>query len=123
MIRFIYFLFILVGCSNQEPQGIENINAEKLKELQQAGIPVIDIRTKKEYDQGHIPGVMHLDFFSSDFLEKIKAQDLSKPIVIHCASGGRSGKAAKMLQDAGFKMVYDYSGGFSDWKSKGLEIE
>ena len=48
---------------------------------------------------------------------------IDDPIVIHCASGGRSQKASDMLKEAGFKKVYDYSGGFTDWKAKGLEIE
>lgn len=123
MIRSIYFLLILFSCSSQEQGTIEKIDAEKLIELQTSGIEVIDVRTKNEYDQGHIPGVLLVDFLSSDFMQKMEARDKSVPIIIHCAVGGRSGKAASMLQNAGFKKVYDYSGGFSDWKSKGLEIE
>ncbi|MEP1032571.1 rhodanese-like domain-containing protein [Ekhidna sp.] len=123
MIRIIYFSIILIGCSSPPQEGIEIINAEKLIELQKAGTVVVDIRTLKEYDQGHLPGVIHIDFFSSDFLERIKEQDTSNPLIIHCASGGRSRKAAEMLQEAGFKLIYDYKGGFSDWKSKGLDIE
>ncbi|MEQ9467883.1 MAG: rhodanese-like domain-containing protein [Ekhidna sp.] len=124
MIRAIYFLFVLVGCSaatDQKPT--ELVNAEKLKQLQSEGVTVIDIRTRNEYDEGHIPGVLHVDFLAEGFIDEIKKQDVFKPIVIHCASGGRSGRASKMMEEVGFKTIYDYSGGFSDWKAKGLEIE
>ncbi|MEQ8906558.1 rhodanese-like domain-containing protein [Ekhidna sp.] len=121
--RTIYFLFVLLGCSTVSQEPIEIINAEKLISLKGRGVTVIDIRTPNEYENGHIPGVIHLDFMQSGFLDKIKEQKLNEPVIIHCASGGRSGKAAKMMKEAGFKKIYDYSGGFSDWKKKGLEIE
>ncbi|WP_436516272.1 rhodanese-like domain-containing protein [Ekhidna sp. To15] len=123
MIRSVYFLLVLFSCSSAEQQGIEQIDAQKLLELQESGFQVVDIRTKREYDQGHIPGVLHIDYLSNDFMQKMEGQDKSTPLIIHCASGGRSGKAASALQKAGFKLIYDYSGGFSDWKSKGLEVE
>ncbi|WP_370087127.1 rhodanese-like domain-containing protein [Ekhidna sp.] len=123
MIRTIYFLFALFACSAVEQEPIEVISANKLIELQKEGTVVVDIRTQEEYDEGHIPGVLHIDFLADGFLDRMKSQDMDAPIVIHCASGGRSGKASKMLSEAGFKKIYDYSGGFSDWKSNGLDIE
>lgn len=123
MIRSIYFLFVFFACSAVEQEPIEVISAEKLLELQREGVPVFDIRTQGEYDEGHIPGVIHIDFLADGFLERMKSHDIETPIIIHCASGGRSGKASKQLLEAGFKKVYDYSGGFSDWKSNGLDIE
>lgn len=123
MIRSIYFLIILFGCSNQSQEGISSISAEKLIELQKEGIPVVDVRTKGEFTQGHIPNALHIDFFSDDFVNRMQDIGMDDPIIIHCAVGGRSGKAAKTLKEAGFKRIYDYSGGFKDWKSKGYEIE
>ncbi len=123
MIRSIYFLIILFGCSDTSQNSIEYITAEQLIELQQEGVPIIDVRTKKEYDQGHIKGVFNVDFLSSDFINQMKKWNNNDPIVIHCAVGGRSGKAAKQLQKAGFTKIYDYSGGFKDWQSKGYDTE
>ena len=123
MIRTIYFLIVLFGCAAPAQEGIETIDAKKLIELQDSGVPVVDIRTLREFDQGHLPGVVHIDYRSQDFLQRMQDLDMSKPVIIHCASGGRSRNAAVMLQKAGFKTIYDYSGGFADWKSKGLKIE
>jgi len=124
MIRlFHYFvvLFVLLSCKQTNPH---QINADELKELQKEGIVVIDIRTKEEYQAGHIPGVqVNIDYLKSDFLEQMKkALNKGEPVIIHCARGGRSGKATKLLREEGFT-VYDYTGGFSDWKTRGEKVE
>ncbi|SNS69826.1 Rhodanese-related sulfurtransferase [Ekhidna lutea] len=123
MIRTLYFLFVLFGCSVNEQNTIEVVQSERVVELQKEGVIIVDIRTPEEYSKGHIPGVKHINFFESDFLEQMKGLGLDNPMIIHCASGGRSGKASKLLKEQGFKKVYDYSGGFSDWNSKGLKVE
>lgn len=121
--RIIYFLFVLLGCNTVSQESIEIIDAETLISLKEKGVKVIDIRTANEYNSGHISGVIHIDFMQNGFINKIKEQKLDEPVIIHCASGGRSAKAAKMMKEAGFTKIYDYSGGFSDWKNKGLKIE
>ncbi|MEQ6168583.1 rhodanese-like domain-containing protein [Ekhidna sp. MALMAid0563] len=123
MNKTIYFLIVMLSCSMSDQQSSGVISAEKLIELKAEGIKVVDIRTKGEYDQGHIPGVIHIDFLGDGFLERMKKEGTSEPIIIHCASGGRSAKAAKILKETGFERVYDYSGGFKEWSAKGLEIE
>jgi rhodanese-related sulfurtransferase len=123
MKQAIYFLFVLIGCSTASQDAIEVIDSEKLISLEKQGIVIIDIRTINEYENGHIPEVVHIDFMQNDFIDKIKEQNMDEPVIIYCASGGRSGKASKLMMEAGFKKIYDYSGGFSDWKRKGLEIE
>lgn len=121
--RAFYFAIVLLFCLGCQQQGIISIDAEKLTELQSDGILVVDIRTPEEYNQGHIPGVKLINFRDNDFLAQMNELDKSKPVIIHCARGGRSGNAANQLIKAGFTTIYDYSGGFNDWKAKGLEIE
>lgn len=123
MIRGIYFLLIVASCASANQEAVEIINAERLAELQTEGVLVFDIRTPDEYKNGHIPNVIHVNFFDTNFIEQVKELNLSESIVIHCASGGRSAKAAKKLSEAGFIKIYDYSGGFNDWSSKGLKVE
>ncbi len=123
MIRTLYFLILIYSCSSDFQDSIEVIEANKLSELKANGVLVVDIRTQQEYDQGHISGVEHVDFFRADFMEAMAQFDKNKPMIIHCAKGGRSEKAALKLKEAGFVKIYDYNGGFSDWKLRGLEIE
>ena len=124
MIRTIYsvaILFTSLAC--QDPNSTK-ISANELKELQAEGVVVVDIRTAKEYRAGHIPGVSsNIDYLQEDFLSQMERFEKSAPIIIHCARGGRSGKASALLMEAGFVKIYDYVGGFSDWEKRGEEIE
>ena len=46
--------------------------------------------------------------------------DKKKPVYVYCAVGGRSAKASKVLQESGFKTVYNLLGGFNGWTAAGL---
>jgi len=122
MYKLIYvclFTVVSLGC---QQVGVETITADDLKKLQSEGVTVIDIRTLREYNKGHIPQVVHVDYYSSDFVKAITSFK-NQPIILYCAVGGRSGVASKLLVGEGFKKIYDYSGGFSNWKSLGEKIE
>ncbi len=121
--KLIYFIFVLFACQSVQKENIESITADQLKEFQKQGLEVVDIRTPKEYASGHIPKVPNIDFMDSNFSALIGSKNMNEPIVIHCASGGRSKSAANQLIELGFIKVYDYSGGFSDWKKRGEEVE
>lgn len=121
--KLIYLIFVLFACQSTQQENIESITADQLKELQKQGIEVVDIRTPNEYTAGHIPKVPNIDFMGSEFSALIGSKNKNQPIVIHCASGGRSKSAADQLIELGFIKVYDYSGGFSDWKKRGEEVE
>lgn len=113
----------LFACQAVTQQQIEKIDADQLKTLQQQGVEVIDVRTPEEYSEGHIPNAPNIDFRNDNFIKEISLKEKDSPIVIHCASGGRSKAAASQLIAIGFTKVYDYSGGFSDWKGRGEAIE
>ncbi|MBC6411377.1 MAG: rhodanese-like domain-containing protein [Ekhidna sp.] len=122
MYKSIYLtVFVLLSC--QQVGEIEIIDSSQLKKLKSKDIPVVDIRTQKEYNSGHIPEVLHIDFMSWAFMEEMEVLDKNKPVIIYCAVGGRSGLAAKRMLANGFKKIYDYSGGFNDWKNREEEIE
>ena len=74
---------------------------------------LLDVRTQKEYDEGHIPGAVCLP-------NEMIAADMPFPfgkdaeILVYCRSGRRSAEAAKKLRDMGFTNVSDF-GGIIDW--------
>ncbi len=77
---------------------------------------LIDVRTPREYDTGHIENAVNIDFLSPDFEEKILAQlDKDKPVFVYCQVGGRSAKAATVLKKQGFKTIYELKGGYAVW--------
>src|SRR4029077_9259041 len=69
------------------------------------GTVVLDVREPEEYDQGAIPGAVHIP--RGHLESKIEGQvaDRSTPIIVQCASGVRSAFAAKTLQDLGYTDV------------------
>lgn len=76
-----------------------------LPRLFDQGAVVIDVRTKAEFSQAANPKSINIPL---DQLEKrIKELDPTKPIVLCCASGGRSGMAASILRDKGFERVFN----------------
>ena len=124
MHRILILLLFALSCSSAgQQQNLEIINAEQLIQLREEGVQVVDIRTLRAFEQGHLPNVIHEDFLQAGFIKRMQQFETKNAIIIHCASGGRSAKASKLLIEAGFTQVYDYAGGFIDWKSKGLTIE
>lgn len=79
-------------------------------------VVLIDVRTSQELaESGKIEDAINIDFYASDFEQQIKAIDVETPIMIYCRSGNRSGQAAAMLKEWGYKQVYDLKGGFLAW--------
>jgi phage shock protein E len=86
---------------------LQRIFGEKvdIQELIHNGATIIDVRTKGEYQQGHIKGSINIP------LDKLPANlqklDKNTPIVTCCASGARSGSARNFLKSNGFSQVHN----------------
>lgn len=101
------------------------INSQEAKDLlsQNPDVVILDVRTPMEYAQGHLQNSELVDFSAPDFQEKLKALDPEKPYLVYCAVGGRSGKATQLMEQLGFKQLYDATDGFTSLKSAGLAVE
>ena len=99
-----------------------DISAEEFREMltEERGV-VIDVRTRQEYDAGHLADTDHLfDFLNGDFQNAVQDLDPSKTYYLYCRSGNRSGQAARIMQKEGFEQVYNV-GGFDDLVRAGFE--
>jgi rhodanese-related sulfurtransferase len=81
---------------------------------------IIDVRETDEFDEGHIPGAMHMSRGTIEFDMEGKVPDINAMIICHCGGGGRSALAAESLQKMGYKNVRSMAGGFKAWKAIGL---
>ena len=94
----------------------KNINAKETEDLLASGddIAVVDVRSKGEYDEGHIDRAQNIDF--DDFENNLTILDdyKEKPVLLYCKTGNRSEKAAKILQKHGFKKVYNATDGVEE---------
>ena len=79
-------------------------DAPDLGEWLDKGAVVIDVRTPAEYKGGHVKGAVNIPLNEVQRrMKKIKAY--GKPVITCCASGRRSGMAAKMIQQSGVEAV------------------
>lgn len=84
---------------------------------------VLDVRTKREFDAGHLPGAINMDFFGPLFEREVNALDRDRPIIIYCQTGRRSESATEIFKKAGFSKVSNLKGGFKAWKSAAYPVE
>jgi|AOAMet1_07_M0_10_2_1038527.scaffolds.fasta_scaffold02570_4 rhodanese-related sulfurtransferase len=89
---------------------------------QSTDLLLIDVRTDKEWDAGHIEGACLLDFLEDDFKRRAEALPKDRPIALYCAAGGRSEDAMKLLAKAGFHELYNLRNGFYGWEDAGRAV-
>ena len=106
-------LSILVSCQAQTE--FKSVDIDEFKtEISKSDVQLVDVRTAKEYSEGHIPGAMNIDVNAPDFEEKIMVLDKKENVAIYCRSGRRSKLAANKLTAAGFKVI-ELNTGFLSW--------
>ncbi len=102
---------------------VGSVDLQGFKEVHGAGATVIDVRSDSEFSSGHVPGAIHVPVGSvSPHHDLIKDLPKDKPLYMICESGGRSGRAAKVLASAGYTTV-NVEGGTGAWRSAGLPLE
>ncbi len=83
-------------------------------------IVLVDVREKYEWNEGHIPGAVHVPRGFLELQIEEAVPDKSKTVLLYCAGGVRSLMAGKTLQDMGYENSISMSGGFGQWKAAGL---
>ena len=102
-------------------QTAKSVTVEEAKAVidKNAKIVVLDVRTPGEWNGGHLKNAKHADIQSSDFEQKITTIDKNATIVVYCAAGGRSSRAASMMVQKGYKNVINMAGGINAWNAAG----
>ncbi len=78
---------------------------------------IIDVRTRAEFEGGHIENATNIDFYSEAFLDMLNNLDKNKTYLIYCRSGARSGSTLDIMAELNFKEVYNILGGMIQWES------
>ena len=96
-----------------------DINAWVQEAAGVAGSVLLDVRTREEYRQGHIPGSVNVPLSELAAVDEIiSAKDT--PLYVYCLSGGRSARAAAQLSGMGYASVVNM-GGIAGWKGNVVE--
>jgi rhodanese-related sulfurtransferase len=114
---FPFLLSISVAACSQQPSGYQNVDNQKFTTLMnEPNTVILDVRTREEYKDGHIPHATLINFHDQNFSQELDSLDKSKTYLVYCAAGGRSSQASTLLTQKGFKNVYNLEHGFSQWK-------
>ena len=100
-------IFMLTACG----KAYRTIASNEAMSLINNGAIIIDVRTTDEYNESHIANAINIPV---DNINEI-TYDKDIKIILYCASGVRSAKAAKALVDAGYTNVYNLDGGLINW--------
>jgi len=93
--------------------------AAAAEQLEAPGAVALDVREPDEWEQGALPGAVHIPRGFLESLVEAKVPDHSAPLVVYCAGGMRSAFAADTLTQLGYRNVVSMAGGFNRWKDEG----
>ena len=83
-------------------------------------VVIIDVSTPLEYKAFHLKGAINVNLISRFFKSRLDVLNKEKTYVVYCKLGGRSKIAQKLMQQLGFRTVYNIVGGTLLWKEEGL---
>jgi molybdopterin/thiamine biosynthesis adenylyltransferase/rhodanese-related sulfurtransferase len=99
---------------------IDEVDARGAQDLD--GALFVDVRERDEWEEGHLPGAVHVSRGNLESRIESVAPDRTQPVLLYCAVGARSAFAAKTLTELGYENVSSLAGGFTDWKRNGYEV-
>ena len=109
------------------PRDLLNAAKSEIREIEGPAVAanlndytILDVREPDEYEQGALPGAIHVPRGQLEFNVEGRIPDKNAHLAVYCAGGVRSAFAAKTLQDLGYTDVVSVIGGFNKWKDDGL---
>lgn len=110
---------VLLSCQTQNRSNGEGFKSLSVQEYEKAigkkNVVRLDVRTAKEFAEGHIEGAVNIDVLKSDFEKKATATlPRNKTIAVNCRSGKRSKTAAAILVKNGYRVV-ELDSGYNGW--------
>lgn len=93
--------------------GLNNLSYDNFlqKKSEDAEAVCIDARTQEEFDQGHIPSAININYLSSNLAEELEQLDPEKHYYIYCRTSRRSLRVSIILKNLGFEQLYHLEDG------------
>ncbi|CAN6481310.1 unnamed protein product [Victoria cruziana] len=114
-------------------EAVVTVNVYAAKDLLATGHRFLDVRTKEEFNKGHVKNAINIPYMcltsqgrekNLAFLDEVSGVcDKDDHIIVSCNGGGRSASASTELRNAGFKNVKSLGGGFRAWVDCGFDVE
>jgi rhodanese-related sulfurtransferase len=113
---------LLTGCSNGSESAMNLDSVAFEAKTQELGVVILDVRTKEEFEEGHIANAININVESNTFLSEIAKLDKSKTYAVYCRSGRRSADAVAKMSNEEFISLANLNGGVIDWANAGLPL-
>ena len=130
--RFLILLVVLLSGAlllykrygQSGPDGSTPLSAVEAKAELAANpdIRILDIRTSKEYAEGHLRGALNINFMASNFARRLSELDPEATYLVYCRTGNRSARAMRVFGRQGFTHILHMSKGILDWQQQGLPL-
>ena len=93
---------------------------ELLRQMSSGRAPfVLDVRTRAEFDAGHVPGAANMPFWLVPFRATTLPVKPDDPIVVYCGHGPRAQLATAALRAHGFTRIACLAGHWAEWRASG----
>jgi rhodanese-related sulfurtransferase len=104
---------------------MKNLDPSKLVEQIAAGTApaVLDVRSRAEFEQGHVPGAIHIPFWQVAARADLLSADKEREIVVYCGHGPRAYIAGAQLRGRGFRRVTYLAGHFTEWRALNFPMQ
>lgn len=107
----------MFGSRSSENNNIQVLDILEFKlQTQNKNVQLIDVRTPKEYNLGHIQNAVNIGLSESNFVQEFNKLNKVEPVYIYCRSGARSRQCSIKLAEMGFTNIYDLKGGILNYK-------
>ncbi|MDD5462619.1 MAG: rhodanese-like domain-containing protein [Methylococcales bacterium] len=114
-------VLIMQVCSNDAKTHITQ--SDLLQQMQKLSAPVIiDVRSGREYQAGHIPTALHIQFWNAFTTAQLPAYSSTQSLVLYCEHGPRAGIAKWGLSMQGFENIRYLQGHMKAWRKAGLPV-
>ncbi|WP_051906285.1 rhodanese-like domain-containing protein [Methylomarinum vadi] len=120
--RILLAVMFLAGC---EASGQGYLSQQKLLQMinRSASPVVVDVRSQREYQAGHVPGALHVPFWTAFTTQRLVKVNKERLLVLYCEHGPRAGVAKLAFSLAGYQHVVYLAGHMSAWREAGLPME
>ncbi len=108
--------------STPTTQGACLLSATEYKAADKSNAIILDVRTQREFDYGHLEGAIIIDIYQKSFREEINKLDRNTKYFVYCRTGIRSRSAVNFMMQSGFKSVCDVQGGINYLSRAGVQL-
>ena len=124
LLTLLFIVGIASGCAHKNSEMTHISATDLLNEIEAGKKPlIIDVRSAWEYDRGHLPGALHMPFWTALWrADKLTASHQER-VVVYCEHGPRAGIGRFALHNAGYKKVLYLQGHMTKWRAEGLPVE